>query len=644
MPPTPVSRDERIIRGVAKTSHSASGAPRVTSNLDLCGCVKEALSRRFRLKVSYDGSAMWETTTGTDRIDKKDILSSLVRLSHFLQEGYTTSTSADDRYIRRGERRRLQCLLTMGMLYLYRSNWFKTIWDAEYIEFNRTALPTQFSKPYAFGSLASDGSTEGNSDSSSCDEEDMGTFMAKFGLLLLQIECRQRLRLNEEELDDECGIEMALDRYLKERAGEVEDPIANVLWNCLGFIKLVEQVEHPSITSEDMKERLVIMEEIFLPLKENLEINFGAIAAEIPGIIQGHWDPDPLLFKHQQEDGNDEWAALSPPDVPTPNLPPDLPKISDTTSIPNGEPKEIIIDHLQVVNAGVHVDVPEAPPHEVYSEDSAVPWKLITFLGNGLWTRVEEVEPTAQNPAVRGGLAGYVRKVVRNTGLPRDRAKRLASLEQEVRIMASLSHRHVVRLHATYTLKNDFAMIMSPKADATLRDYLELNPRPDQNSPVYHWFGCLASTFAYLHAQTRKIRHRDVKPTNILVKGSQIFVSDFGISKDMWDDLTSTSGPVDARSWMYCAPEVAAEDTRGRSSDIFSLGCVFLEMATNLLWKHGGSIAKLHGIIRVENRMAYHSSLDRVLWWIVTMHRSCSQTDPCPSSPAPRKKTPPFLE
>jgi serine/threonine protein kinase len=195
-------------------------------------------------------------------------------------------------------------------------------------------------------------------------------------------------------------------------------------------------------------------------------------------------------------------------------------------------------------------------------------------------------------------------------------------------------------------LRNDFAMIISPKGDLTLRDYLLCNPRPDQNSPVYHWFGCLASTFAYLHDQKRKIRHSDVKPANILVKDSQIIVSGFGISKDMLDDLTSTSDPVDALSWMYCTPEVADQDARGRPSDIFSLGCVFLEMATNLLWKHVGSIAKLHETITVQNKMVYHSSLDRVLGWIMTMHRSCSQGSTYPCLPPLSTKTdnPPFIE
>jgi serine/threonine protein kinase len=84
----------------------------------------------------------------------------------------------------------------------------------------------------------------------------------------------------------------------------------------------------------------------------------------------------------------------------------------------------------------------------------------------------------------------------------------------------------------------------------------------------------------YLHEN--RIRHKDIKPQNVLVKGYQVFLTDFGISLD-WSELnqSTTSGPA-IRTLHYCAPEVADFMPRNSLSDVWSLGCVFLEIWTAL--------------------------------------------------------------
>jgi serine/threonine protein kinase len=82
------------------------------------------------------------------------------------------------------------------------------------------------------------------------------------------------------------------------------------------------------------------------------------------------------------------------------------------------------------------------------------------------------------------------------------------------------------------------------------------------------------------------------------VKEHQVFVTDFGISRD-WTELShgTTTGPTFGTK-KYQAPEVADNLPRNSSSDIWSLGCVFLEMwsvlsgksldiLTNYLQNHG---------------------------------------------------------
>jgi serine/threonine protein kinase len=73
---------------------------------------------------------------------------------------------------------------------------------------------------------------------------------------------------------------------------------------------------------------------------------------------------------------------------------------------------------------------------------------------------------------------------------------------------------------------------------------------------------------------------------------------------------------------MYASPEVASEGFHGRASDIFSLGCVLLEMATvysvlmvESLKRH---VQQLAGTLDDE-RHFYHNSLDRIRSWITTL-------------------------
>jgi serine/threonine protein kinase len=71
--------------------------------------------------------------------------------------------------------------------------------------------------------------------------------------------------------------------------------------------------------------------------------------------------------------------------------------------------------------------------------------------------------------------------------------------------------------------------------------------------PIYSQIGCLVSAIAYLHNQS--IRHKDLKPSNILLSKGRLYLSDFGNATDF--SLLSRSATGDGGGTpMYFAPEV----------------------------------------------------------------------------------------
>jgi serine/threonine protein kinase len=91
-------------------------------------------------------------------------------------------------------------------------------------------------------------------------------------------------------------------------------------------------------------------------------------------------------------------------------------------------------------------------------------------------------------------------------------------------------------------------------------------------------FGCLANSIAFLHSNQVAIKHKDIKPSNILMFQGIPILTDFGISSSFKNQEHSTSSGFTLRSMPYAAPEVIRQEKRNTSQDIFSLGLVFLDV------------------------------------------------------------------
>ncbi|KAF2258458.1 hypothetical protein CC78DRAFT_587149 [Lojkania enalia] len=196
----------------------------------------------------------------------------------------------------------------------------------------------------------------------------------------------------------------------------------------------------------------------------------------------------------------------------------------------------------------------------------------VKLLGTGGFSTVDEVIHRETN--LRVG-----RKTLKN----RERSA-MEELKKEVTVLQKLRHPHIIRFLGAYSKGDKVSILLSPVAETTLAAWLAQNSleKPSGlSATIVKMYGCLASSVRYLHEQRPIVKHMDIKPQNILVmhgnyEHPHVVLSDFGISSS--DDIAH--GPHSTPlTRQYCAPEVPAGVAREQTADIWSLGCVFLEMA-----------------------------------------------------------------
>ncbi|KAF2868126.1 kinase-like domain-containing protein [Massariosphaeria phaeospora] len=229
--------------------------------------------------------------------------------------------------------------------------------------------------------------------------------------------------------------------------------------------------------------------------------------------------------------------------------------------------------------------VEEGKDYSVES-DEELPYTLVKTLGHGLSGIVEKVQD------INTGRV-FALKSIRIQG-GRDPAEARSISENEIKIIRSLAgHHHIIRVFATYVTKRHVGLVLDPVADGgDLEDFLADMPQgtpqdesqiplPEGQSDRYdvlrRSFGCLASGLAFMHGQ--KIRHKDIKPRNILIHQGSVIFTDFGYSLDTSiTGHSTTTGRPTAMTRRYSAPEVVDHANRNSSSDVFSLGCVYLDV------------------------------------------------------------------
>lgn len=151
-------------------------------------------------------------------------------------------------------------------------------------------------------------------------------------------------------------------------------------------------------------------------------------------------------------------------------------------------------------------------------------------------------------------------------------------LKVELDICKDLVHHNIVRCLGHECIEHHLYVQLEYISGGSLKGFLsefgaldvELMPQAMRH---------LLEGLRYLHSRSPPVVHRDIKSANVLVgQDFCLKLADFGCSKR--DDITTSFTTTGSVLWM--APEVIRGNKggHGRKADIWSLGCVFIEMAT----------------------------------------------------------------
>src|SRR5215469_7866931 len=187
----------------------------------------------------------------------------------------------------------------------------------------------------------------------------------------------------------------------------------------------------------------------------------------------------------------------------------------------------------------------------------------------------------------QGGMAevylAYDRRVRRQVAIKvlygRDEAF-VRRFEREALAVGTLSHNHILPLYDFGEQSPWYYLVMPYVDGCTLRDYL-FRQKQLSLEETASFLSQIASALQYAH--DHGVVHRDVKPSNILLRqDGYAYLVDFGLAKAMQGAEALTSAGAMVGTPEYMAPEQSNGESNYRS-DIYSLGIILYQMLTGQL-------------------------------------------------------------
>ena len=157
----------------------------------------------------------------------------------------------------------------------------------------------------------------------------------------------------------------------------------------------------------------------------------------------------------------------------------------------------------------------------------------------------------------------------------------ISALKQEIDLLQGLQHPHIVQYLGTSSDEDNLNIFLEYVPGGSIAGMLK-QYNTFQEPLVRNFTRQILEGLCYLHA--RNIIHRDIKGANILVDNrGMVKISDFGVSKKTnFNGMNSAPGTRTSLqgSVFWMAPEVVRQSGQSLKSDIWSVGCLIVEMLT----------------------------------------------------------------
>jgi serine/threonine-protein kinase len=160
---------------------------------------------------------------------------------------------------------------------------------------------------------------------------------------------------------------------------------------------------------------------------------------------------------------------------------------------------------------------------------------------------------------------------------------------REAATLARLAHPNVVHFFGLSEQGGQLALVLELVHGEPLSDLIQRVRSESRRSPnlpclpltqAWHYFAQLLGALAGIHALG--ILHRDVKPSNVLVRGDGVAkITDFGIAQVPAEEARETGG-TQPGTGAYMSPEQVLGKPLDPRSDLYSAAIVLFEMLTGV--------------------------------------------------------------